>query len=192
MSPPKPIRDTSLKGKFSIAQWGIITGMYTEFYERISAPWRANPALRGALRSVDLALRIAFALAYLGLLNWLAYQGDYPRLERAFFVPAITFVAVTALRNAINAPRPYEAYPIDAVIPKETTGKSMPSRHMASATIIACTLWWVSVPAGIVAAVGCAAIAYVRIAGGVHFPRDIAAAAAFSLACAAVGFLLIP
>ena len=49
-------------------------------------------------------------------------------------VPAAAFVVGTALRAAINRPRPYTKYGFVPLFPKDKTGQSMPSRHCFSAT----------------------------------------------------------
>ena len=165
---------------------------YTEFYERISAPWRRKAGGAERLARIDNALRIAVAAAYVALLAWLAATHD-AHLLRAVMVPALTFALVTVLRMMINADRPYEAHPIDPLIEKGTHGRSMPSRHMASATAIACALAWAAGPVwGVAGLAGCGAIAYVRIVGGVHFPRDIAVGAVLALLLAVCGYALIP
>ena len=161
---------------------------YTQCYERISQPFRTAGATR-ALNVIDRALVYVFAAAYVVLLALLAIQGD-ARILRALAVPAVTFALVTALRLAFNRPRPYEACAIDSLVEKDTRGKSMPSRHMASAVVIACTFLWIWPPIGAVLLVGCACIAFTRIVGGVHYPSDIAAATAIALAFAAIGYLL--
>ena len=114
------------------------------------------------------------------------------RFWKALLVPALSFVLVSVVRARINAPRPYERFAIDPLIKKGTHGKSFPSRHLFSAAIIACTLWWLEPAWGAAAFAACIVVAFCRIVGGVHFPRDIVGAFAFALACAFVGFILIP
>ena len=164
--------------------------MYEQWYENISAPSRSVRAAR-TLRMLDKGLVYALALVYFVLLGWLASTGD-ARLARAIAVPAATFVTVTVLRAFLDMPRPYETCAIDPIIHKDTRGKSLPSRHVASAVIIACAILWVNLPCGIVAMAACAVLAFTRIVGGVHFPRDVAAAVGLALACALIGFVLIP
>lgn len=168
---------------------------YPSWYERISAPWRARPGAARVMNALDKGLVAAVAAAYIGVLVWLlmllATQGD-ARFWRALLVPAVSFVLVSAARSAINAPRPYEQYDINPIIKKDTHGKSFPSRHLFSAAIIACALWWVSPALGAPAFAACIAVAFCRIVGGVHFPRDIAGAFAFALTFGAIGFILIP
>ena len=63
----------------------------------------------------------------------IVYFGVWRRenLLRGILVPAMGFLLVTALRAWINAPRPYEAMGIPSITPKDTKGKSFPSRHAA-------------------------------------------------------------
>ena len=47
-------------------------------------------------------------------------------------IPGISFVAVSIFRKCYNAKRPYEIYDFKPLIPKDTIGKSFPSRHVFS------------------------------------------------------------
>lgn len=165
--------------------------MYEQFYNTISAPYRANPKRTQRLVAADKGLVALFAVVYAAVLIWLAVTQD-ARLWREVFVPAVSFAALSALRYALNRPRPYETYSIDPIIKKDTQGKSFPGRHVFSAAIIACAIFYVSLGWGIAAFFGMAFIAYVRVVGGVHFPRDVIAGAALGVLCGLVGFFLIP
>ena len=50
-------------------------------------------------------------------------------IARAVFVPAFVFLGGTLLRARLNFPRPYEQPGFTPLVPKETHGKSFPSRH---------------------------------------------------------------
>ena len=163
---------------------------YASWYRKVSAPFRGAGARR-ALDVLDRGLVAIIAAGYIGMLVWLAVAGD-ARFWKALLVPAVTFALVTVLRAALDWPRPYAAHDIDPILVKERQGKSFPSRHVSSAVIIACTLLWLDAAWGIPALVACAIVSATRIIGGVHFPRDVVAAIIISLACAAVGFLVIP
>ena len=53
----------------------------------------------------------------------------------------------------------------------------MPSRHLFSMAMIAmCWLYWCA-PVGVVLLLLCAVMGYIRVVGGVHFPRDVIAGA---------------
>ena len=163
---------------------------YAGWYERISAPFRGRTAM-AVINLLDRGLVAVIAAVYLAALAFLAINGD-ARAIRLAVVPALAFAFVTFLRVRIDEPRPYESFPIDPIIHKDTLGRSMPSRHIASAVVIACALAWLNAAGGIAAFCACVAVAFTRIVGGVHYPRDVFAAAAISAAFGIVGFLLIP
>ena len=163
---------------------------YQPWYETVSAPFR-SPSAERLVSVLDKALVYMVAAAYIVTLAWLAVSGD-ARFWKALIVPAVAFAAVTALRSFIDAPRPYELHAIDPVIHKDTLGKSMPSRHLASAVVIACAIAWVNPVLGVFAFAASGVVAFTRIVGGVHFPRDIVAAIALSLVFGIIGFIVIP
>jgi len=164
--------------------------MYEEWYEKISEPFRSAAAAR-AVNVLDKLLVYIIAAVYLGMVAWLIVGGDM-RAVKAIAVPALTFALVTVIRKTIDAPRPYQLHDIDPIIHKDRQGQSMPSRHISSAVIIACAEAWIWPAWGVVAGVLCLIVAFCRVVGGVHFPRDVVAAIAIALACGVVGFWLIP
>lgn len=163
---------------------------YEDWYERIARPFRASGPKK-AIGLIDRALVAIVAAAYVALLAMLAVTAD-PHLLKALAVPAATFALVSVARAAIDEPRPYEAHAITPLVQKDTRGKSMPSRHMSSAVAIACTFAWIWPASIAVGAIACCLIAFTRIVGGVHYPRDIAVATLVALACAFIGFVAIP
>ena len=80
--------------------------MYTDFYERISAPFRRSERATAALSALNKLLVWATAAAFLGLAAWLALHQD-ARIIRYLAVCALSFAGATALRSALNRPRPY-------------------------------------------------------------------------------------
>lgn len=164
---------------------------YPDWYSDISAHFRNDAAIQ-TINVLDRALVIAIAAIYFACIVFLLVSGDAIRALRVIAVPAITFGLVTYLRERYNAPRPYELYDIDPIIEKKERGKSMPSRHVASAVIIAFALAWVHLDWGVIAFVASAIVAFTRIVGGVHFPRDVIAGAGISAVFGLIGFVLIP
>ena len=164
---------------------------YPDWYKQLSASFRTEMAEQ-AIIVLDKSLVAIIAVVYVIACAWLIISGDFLRALRMVAVPAFTFGLVTFLRARWDTPRPYELYDIDPIIHKDTQGKSMPSRHIASAVIIACALTWLHLDWGVLAFVACFAVAFTRIVGGVHFPQDVAVAAAISLVCGIVGFVIIP
>ena len=150
--------------------------MTAEQYERWSAWWRAHEGALKALLTVNRGLRYLGYLMYPLLLVLVAIF-DLPSLPKLIFVPLLGFLVVSGFRTAFDAPRPYEFLDIDPLIKKTTVGQSMPSRHLFSMTMIAmCWLYWCA-PVGAALLLLCVVMGYIRVVGGVHFPRDVFAGA---------------
>lgn len=111
-----------------------------------------------------------------------------PRFWKVILVPGIPFVLVSIFRSFINLPRPYEVHDIVPIINKDSRGKSFPSRHVFSVFIIAMTLYYVSIPIGILLFLIGAVIGTVRVIGGVHFPRDVIAGAVIGILSGIIGW----
>lgn len=110
------------------------------------------------------------------------------KLLKVLFVPAGVFVLVTALRKLINEQRPYEKYEVPSLFNKTTVGKSMPSRHTASAFIISMAVMYVRFDTGITFLLISALIGASRVFAGVHYVRDVLAGAGISIFCGIVFF----
>ncbi len=156
-------------------------------YRAVRGWFLARPAALWALRAANRLLPALVCLAYLGLLGCLALGRD-ARLWRAMAVPAAAFALGSALRAALNRPRPYEVYGLEPLINKQTKGRSFPSRHLLSAAVIAAACRWASPPLGLAMALATALLAPARVLAGVHFVRDVAAGAALGAAFGWVGF----
>lgn len=163
---------------------------YGKRYSRLSAPL-ASAWGRRLLTMADKGSVIVLASAYIVSLFILACTVN-GAFWKAAAVPMAVFALVSLMREVLNRPRPYESWPLDPLIAKASSGRSFPSRHMASAVIIAMELQWLWLPAGIAAWVLCAVIAFTRIAGGVHYPSDVIGAVAIAGILGFVGFYLIP
>lgn len=150
--------------------------MTAEQYERWSAWWRAHEGALKALLAANRGLRYLGYLMYPLLLVLVAIF-DLPSLPKLVVVPLLGFLVVSGFRAAFDAPRPYELLDMDPLIKKATVGQSMPSRHLFSMAMIAmCWLYWCA-PVGAALLLLCAVMGYIRVVGGVHFPRDVIAGA---------------
>lgn len=149
------------------------TKSYRDFYEKITSPIRSEGSRR-KLNSANEILTSLFYIAYSALLI------DRLVIDRTMFwkillIPAIAFVILTIVRAAINAPRPYEREEIVPLIRKDTKGKSMPSRHVFSAVVIAMAYLAVFPLFGVLL-LGLACLSgTIRIIGGVHYPKEVIA-----------------
>lgn len=162
--------------------------MNEQQYRTVIGWFNARPAAKKVLRAVSTGAVVAVYLLYLGLLAWLAWHAMWVPLGVTAVVPAAAFVVGTALRAAINRPRPYTKYGFVPLFPKDKTGQSMPSRHCFSAAAIAGTAWYVLPPLGAVLAVLGVLIAISRVVTGVHYISDVLAGLAFGSVFAVLGW----
>lgn len=165
-------------------------------YIRMTGALRARPELARTVGLANKVITDAVYVTYPCLLAWLAWQaainGVWRPLLAALLVPGVSFVLVTVVRRAINAPRPYEVFDAEPVIAKDTRGNSFPSRHTFSIFVIAVTfcVWCPLAWAGPVMLAAGVVLAAIRVVSGVHFPRDVVAGAVLGIALGAFGFLL--
>ena len=106
-------------------------------------------------------------------------------------LPALCFAAVSLLRILIKRPRPYEkaGAGIDAINQKGSVGNSMPSRHVASAFVIAMVFLAESTLFGVLALCASCLVAILRTVEGVHYPSDVLVGAILGVSFGAVGLL---
>ena len=155
--------------------------MYSEEqYNKIKLFITAKKIRVYGLTFVYKILPIFVFIAYPTLLTYLVINRD-DRLLECITVPLGVFITVTLIRKFINCKRPYEKLDIEPIMHKSTKGKSFPSRHTASAAVIAMTVFYVNVPLGIVFLAVALLIGLSRIIAGVHFPRDVAAGYLYSV-----------
>ena len=110
---------------------------------------------------------------------------------KATFVPLSVLIVVTIMRRLINAKRPYEVYDYTPAVDKGTKGRSFPSRHTASAFIIAMAFLYLDVKIGVVMLVLATVIGITRVLSGVHFVRDVVFGAILSILVGIVFFFLL-
>lgn len=110
---------------------------------------------------------------------------------KATFVPLGVFIVVTILRYIVNQKRPYEKYNYTPVVKKDTKGKSFPSRHTASAFIIAMAFLYLDVKLGVIMLTIATIIAITRVLSGVHFIHDVIGGALISIVTGIFCFFLL-
>lgn len=142
-----------------------------------------------ALTVADRVLTMLFYGAYAVLLIIVALQRPV-ELVPLVLVPGAAFVLVSAARRRLNAPRPYDLSNVPPLIAREGVGCSFPSRHAFSAFAIASCWFAASTPvaAGLLACA--AALAWCRVVGGVHFPRDVVVGVLIGIAAGLVAAFL--
>lgn len=164
--------------------------MYNEEqYSKIKSFITAKKSRLYILKFIYKILPIFVFIAYPTLLVYLIVTHDN-RLLECITVPLGVFVTVTLIRKFINFNRPYEKLDIEPLIHKSTKGKSFPSRHTASAAVIAMTIFYINIPLGAVFLAVALLIGLSRICAGVHFPKDVAAGYLYSVILSVLFFYI--
>ena len=167
--------------------------MTRETYIRMTAATqRMLDRLPGGTRLLRVPTLVC-AIAYLIALLMLMLARDI-RLIRVLLVPAACFLICTVLRPIIGRQRPYDRFGVRPVGSyKPGKGKSMPSRHTASAAAIALAVAYAFPSPAIVAGMAalCALIAALRVLSGQHYPGDVLAALALSGVISLIGYIFI-
>ncbi len=164
--------------------------MTREFYDRLAEPFEHDSRKRRRLLKLNKIITRSVYVVYLAMLIILAATRD-ERIVRVFFVPAVSFAAVTIFRKVCNAKRPYEVWDKPPLIPKDTRGNSFPSRHVFSIYIIAMAAGYVYAPLAVILATAGVFLASVRVIARVHFVKDVAAGAAIAIVLGWIGFYFI-
>lgn len=145
------------------------------------------------LKIVSHSSVIVSVLAYCVLL-FLSFKSSVYEGVSVLLSAAVPFLAVSAVRFLINAPRPYELYDFYEKKPKEKHGKSFPSRHVYSAFVIATLAFVYSIPLGVSLALIGVSLAAARVLLGIHFIRDVLCGALIGTVSGLIGifFLILP
>lgn len=165
--------------------------MTRETYRRMTEYIKKDPKKVWRINRINQLLTGIVFCAY-PLFLFMLFLEKEAFLIRAVVVPAVSFGGVTLFRYLLNVPRPYEKFELEPVLEKDTRGKSFPSRHVFSVYMIAATVFVYHPDAGVVLGVLGLFLAGIRVAGGVHEPRDVIVGAVIGILCAVVGYYFIP
>lgn len=162
--------------------------MKREHYEKIRTwflrtPWHMM-LLRAAYKGLPLIVAASYPFCLL-----LYFFNRRELFLRAVLVPAVLFLFVSFFRHRLNVPRPYEREKIVPLIAKQKKGHSFPSRHAASAGIIAAVWMAYTRPAGIVMIIVTFLIGLSRVLAGVHDVRDVVFGGVFGFVAAWIFFI---
>ena len=161
---------------------------YAEFYNKLTKAFQDKPAAIRSLQVINSLLTKVMYLVYPLLLIYLFFN-QTSHLISFILIPGLSFVLVSLGRHLLNTPRPYETWHITPLIPKDTKGHSFPSRHVFSATIISMAVLRLNLALGIFFLILSLLIAFCRVLGGVHYPRDVIAGYLIGVICGLFLFL---
>lgn len=149
---------------------------YSAIYNKNAAFLEARPNAKKAVFLCN-ALPYFFALAYILLWLYGIFKGEFETLDfvKIFCAPAFALVLVSVLRVTIGRPRPYEADGA-GIIPlkkKESVKNSFPSRHLASAAVIAAVILPYLPSVSALLFILALILGYARFSLGWHYPSDL-------------------
>ena len=162
---------------------------YFKFYQHITAPFYRHPWTIPLLRAVNKFVVWTMYVAYIVILVWVG-KNNVLKAGPFLLIPGIGFILLSFIRQQIDAPRPYEKFPINPLILRQNTGDSLPSRHVFSATVIAMCGLRLNLILGVILLVLAVASAITRVIGGVHFPRDVVIGFICGFICGSFLFLV--
>ena len=116
--------------------------------------------------------------------------GELPGALKLSLALGAPFVLVSILRRVINAPRPYELLPFYERQPKKRSGRAFPSRHVFSVFAIAVALIPAQPLIGASLLLCGVLMAFVRVALGMHFVRDVLAGGAIGIVSGILAILV--
>lgn len=149
---------------------------------------RRHPLLKQSLVYLNHFITYIMYLTYPLFLAERAFQGKWE--WKYLFIPALGFALVSLVRQAINAPRPYEVYSFQPLIAKGSKGNSMPSRHVFSASLISMCLLDCHLVLGLLGLLLSAILAVCRVLVGVHFLKDVVVGMLLGMVVGGICFLI--
>ena len=164
--------------------------MNRKIFETCVTFFNRNTSARYALHFIYKVLPIIVFVTYPAMLLrvFLFAPAELPKLVA---VPLCVLVGVSLLRIIVNEKRPYERYGQPSVFHKETKGKSFPSRHTASAFIIAMALLYFDTTWGILGLITALLIEISRILAGAHYIHDVVASMVISIVVGWIFFFVL-
>ena len=163
---------------------------YKTLYEKNYRFYIRHEKAKKALIFFNYFFTAFYMLCFFALIIYTAITNfSWPNAIKLAVLPAVCLVLVGVFRIAFNRNRPYhkEGANITPFIYKGVD-KSFPSRHLASALVIAIVSISYFTWAGIPLLVLSLPMAYIRFAMGLHYPTDLLAGAILGTLCGLPAF----
>lgn len=165
--------------------------MTKEQLQSVSDWFHSSPHRIPALRAVNGVCVAGAVAAFANGVLWRPGLHDPKLTLRLVLTCGIPFVVLSAVRHALDLPRPFEIYGLEPLLPRETPGRSFPSRHVFSIFVIGTCFCWLEPWIGCALLSLGAVLGALRVASAVHFERDVLVGAAFGVLSGVIGFGLI-
>ncbi|MDY4647274.1 phosphatase PAP2 family protein [Aerococcus suis] len=165
---------------------------YQQFYQNLSHPFRRLTHGEALVNILNILLTLLYYAVYpiLLVMAWWQIHSWWVVLM-LLAVPGGSFLIVSAFRRWFNRQRPYEKWGINPLLKDIESGKSFPSKHVFSATIISVSVWFLFPVPGYIL-IGCALLlAIMRVIGGVHYPGDVLMGYLIGLLFGSLYFILL-
>ena len=165
---------------------------YKKLYEPQAAFFKKHSWARTALKIGNYFCTGLPAIAYFSLLASQVVNKAWYALISSVCIPLACFLFVTLFRAFIHRKRPYDSQgaAIEPVFLKENKADSFPSRHVASATVIAMAYAYYCFPLGIGLFLVTTLLAYARFVSGFHYPTDLLCGGAIGALFGGLFFLI--
>ncbi len=150
----------------------------------------AHPKTSKSIIYLCKTLSVLIYFAYIFTFLYLCFEKKWVQVFPFLVIPASGFLIETALRAKINAPRPYEVLSIPPLDPKDTKGKSFPSRHAFSAAILSIAFYTIHPYLGWILILFSLLIGLCRILMGVHWIQDVCIGLLFGWLYGLIGFFI--
>lgn len=165
--------------------------MNEQTYKKMVSSFKENKLMRNFLIFSNKLLPLVFYISYPVLLIVKGCVGLDRDFIRMLIVPTCVFLGVTIMRKLIDRPRPYEKFGFPPVIDNDKKGESFPSRHTASAFIIALSAFCVSPILSVILGILALIISVSRVLAGIHFISDVLFGASLSFFFGILFFFII-
>lgn len=162
----------------------------SQTYEKMVSFFKNNKIYKNILKFFYKVFPIIIFISY-GILIIYSFITKNNKLLKIIVVPLCTFMVVTIFRKIFNRQRPYQKFGIQSVFNKTKDGQSMPSRHTASAFIIAMAILFLNFKIGIIYLILSLFIAISRVLAGVHFVSDVLVGMFISILSGIIFFFII-
>lgn len=164
---------------------------YKETYPKIRDWFQHSAPRLQLLKLCNDYIPVLTGVMYAGLVFASAWFWHREVFFRILLIPAITLALVTVLRKCIKAERPYFKYKFEPLIYKDAKKDSMPSRHCASAAVIAMAALYMVPACGVLMLILSLFVCATRFLGGVHTAKQCAAGWIIGILFGIAGFFVL-